>query len=114
MIFTLHEAARFSDGTPVTADDVLFSYEILRDEGLPSFRANIPLTLAGAEVLDARRIRFDFNPDSQLRGRIEAAGGLPVFSRASHEASGLPFSDSRLTPLVGSGPYVLGTVDTGR
>ena len=114
VIFTLHEAARFSDGTPVTADDVLFSYEILRDEGLPSFRANIPLTLAGAEVLDARRIRFDFNPDSQLRGRIEAAGGLPVFSRASHEASGLPFSDSRLTPLVGSGPYVLGTVDPGR
>ena len=114
VIFTLHEAARFSDGTPVTADDVLFSYEILRDEGLPSFRANIPLTLAGAEVLDARRIRFDFNPDSQLRGLIEAAGGLPVFSRASHEASGLPFSDSRLTPLVGSGPYVLGTVDPGR
>ena len=114
VIFTLREGARFSDGTPVTADDVLFSYEILRDEGLPSFRANIPLTLAGAEVLDARTIRFDFNPDSQLRGRIEAAGGLPVFSRASHEASGLEFSASRLTPLVGSGPYVVERVDPGR
>ena len=114
VIFTLREGVRFSDGTPVTADDVLFSYEILRDEGLPSFRANIPLTIAGAEVLDAQRIRFDFNPDSQLRGRIEAAGGLPVFSRASHEASGLPFSDSRLTPLTGSGPYMLGEVDPGR
>lgn len=114
VIFTLREGASFSDGTPVTADDVLFSYEILRDEGLPSFRANIPLTIAGAEVLDARSIRFDFNPDSQLRGRIEAAGGLPVFSRASHEASGLAFADSRLTPLVGSGPYVLGEVDPGR
>jgi microcin C transport system substrate-binding protein len=114
VIFTLRDGVRFSDGTPVTADDVLFSYEILRDEGLPSFRANIPLTIAGATVLDDRRIRFDFNPDSQLRGRIEAAGGLPVFSRASHLASGLPFSDSRLTPLVGSGPYVLGSVDPGR
>lgn len=114
VIFTLREGARFSDGTPVTADDVLFSYEILRDEGLPSFRANIPLTIAGAEVLDARTIRFDFNPDSQLRGRIEAAGGLPVFSRASHEASGLEFSASRLTPLVGSGPYVVERVDPGR
>jgi len=114
VIFTIREGVRFSDGTPVTADDVLFSYEILRDEGLPSFRANIPLTIAGAEVLDAQRIRFDFNPDSQLRGRIEAAGGLPVFSRASHEASGLPFSDSRLTPLTGSGPYMLGEVDPGR
>ena len=114
VIFTLREGALFSDGSPVTADDVLFSYEILRDEGLPSFRANIPLTIASAEVLDTQRIRFDFNPESQLRGRIEAAGGLPVFSRASHEASGLPFADSRLTPLVGSGPYVLGEVDPGR
>ena len=114
VIFTLRAGAQFSDGTPVTADDVLFSYEILRDEGLPSFRASIPLTIAGAEVLDDRRIRFDFNPDSQLRGRIEAAGGLPVFSRASHEASGLPFSEGRLTPLTGSGPYVVGEVDPGR
>ena len=114
VIFTIHPDARFSDGTPVTADDVLFSYEILRDEGLPSFRANIPLTIAGAEVLDERRIRFDFNPESQVRGRIEAAGGLPIFSRASHEASGLEFAESRLEPLVGSGPYVLGSVDPGR
>ncbi|NKX43064.1 extracellular solute-binding protein [Roseicyclus persicicus] len=114
VIFTLREGARFSDGTPVTARDVQFSYEILRDEGLPSFRANIPLTIAGAEVLDERRIRFDFNPDSQIRGRIEAAGGLPVFSEASHIASGLPFADSRLTPLIGSGPYVLREVDPGR
>jgi len=113
VVFTLREEARFSDGTPVTADDVLFSYEILRDEGLPSFRANIPLTLSGAEVIDARTIRFDFNPDSQLRGRVEAAGGLPVFSRASHEASGLAFSESRPVPLIGSGPYVLGPVFMG-
>jgi microcin C transport system substrate-binding protein len=114
VIFTIREEATFSDGTPVTADDVLFSYEILRDEGLPSFRANLPNTIAGAEVLDERRIRFDFNPDSQLRGRIEAAGGLPVFSRASHEASGLDFDESRLEPLTGSGPYILGEVDPGR
>ena len=61
VIFTLRDGAQFSDGTPVTADDVLFSYEILRDEGLPSFRANIPLTIDSAEVLDDRRTRFDFN-----------------------------------------------------
>jgi microcin C transport system substrate-binding protein len=114
VIFTIREEARFSDGTPVTAQDVLFSYEILRDEGLPSFRANIPLTIAGAEVIDARTIRFDFNPESQLRGRIEAAGGLPVFSEASHVASGLEFAESRLEPLVGSGPYVVERVDPGR
>jgi microcin C transport system substrate-binding protein len=114
VIFTLRPEAQFSDGTPVTAQDVLFSYEILRDEGLPSFRANLPLTIAGAEVIDDRTIRFDFNPDSQLRGRIEAAGSLPVFSEASHVASGLEFAESRLEPLVGSGPYVVERVDPGR
>jgi microcin C transport system substrate-binding protein len=113
VIFTLREEARFSDGSPVTADDVVFSYEILRDEGLPSFRASIGLTLAGAEALDDRRVRFDFNPDAPLRGRIDNAGGLPVFSRASHEASGLGFDESRLEPLVGSGPYVLGRIEVG-
>jgi microcin C transport system substrate-binding protein len=114
VIFTLREEATFSDGTPVTAQDVLFSYEILRDEGLPSFRANLPNTIAGAEVLDDRRIRFDFNPESQLRGRLGTAGGLPVFSQASHESSGLDFNESRLEPLVGSGPYIVGEIDPGR
>jgi len=113
VIFTIRAQARFSDGTPVTADDALFSYEILRDEGLPSFRASIVKTIAGAEVLNDRQIRFTFAEDAPLRGRIESAGGLPIFSRASHDASGLPFEDSRLVPLVGSGPYVLGELDVG-
>lgn len=114
VIFTLRGEAAFSDGTPITSQDVLFSYEILRDEGLPSFRASIPRTIASAEVIDDRSIRFDFNPDAPLRGRIEAAGGLPVFSEASHIAAGIPFEDSRLEPLVGSGPYVLGEVEPGQ
>ena len=114
VIFTLRPEVQFSDGTPVTADDVLFSYEILRDEGLPSFRASLPMTIESAEVVGPREIKFTFNPESPLRGRIEAAGGLPVFSRASHEASGLAFEDSRLTPLIGSGPYVLGEADPGQ
>lgn len=113
VIFTLRPEARFSDGTPVTADDVVFSYEILRDEGLPSFRASIGLTIAGAEALDDGRVRFDFNPDAPLRGRIDSAGGLPVFSRASHEASGLGFDESRLEPLMGSGPYIVDRIDVG-
>lgn len=113
VIFTIREEARFSDGTPVTADDALFSYEIMRDEGLPSFRANLPLTIASAEVIDERSIRFDFNPDAPDRVRIQTAGTLPIFSRASHEASGLEFTEQRLEPLTGSGPYVLDEVEPG-
>lgn len=114
VIFTLREGVAFSDGTPITAQDVLFSYEIMRDEGLPSFRANLPLTLESAEVLDDRRIQFNFNPDAPIRVRIGSAGGLPVISQASHEASGLDFEEARLEPLIGSGPYVLGDVESGQ
>ncbi|MEM1272198.1 MAG: extracellular solute-binding protein [Pseudomonadota bacterium] len=114
IIFTLRDGVTFSDGTPMTSQDVLFSYEILRDEGLPSFRANLPNTIASAEILDERRIRYVFNPDAPIRGRVGSAGGLPVFSQASHIASGLGFDESRLEPLVGSGPYVLGDVESGQ
>lgn len=113
VIFKIRDAAKFSDGTPVTAQDALFSYEILRDEGLPSLIANIGKTIAGATVLNDREIRYDFNPDAPMRGRVEYAGGLPVFSQASHIASGLAFEDSRLEPLIGSSPYVLGDMDVG-
>ncbi|MCY4168233.1 MAG: extracellular solute-binding protein [Rhodobacter sp.] len=113
VIFSIRDEARFSDGSNLTAHDAMFSYEILRDEGLPSFRASIVKTIAGAEVLDDRRIRFTFAETAPIRGRIEAAGGLPVFSRASHEASGIAFSESRLEPLTGSGAYVLDTIDVG-
>ena len=114
VIFTLREGITFSDGSPMTANDVLFSYEILRDEGLPSFQASIPLTIESAEVIDDRTIRFVFNPDAPMRGRIESAGGLPVFSQASHIASGMAFEDSRLEPLIGSGAYTLGEVEPGQ
>ncbi|MDM7459675.1 MAG: ABC transporter substrate-binding protein, partial [Paracoccus sp. (in: a-proteobacteria)] len=62
VIFNLRPEARFSDGTPLTAHDVLFSYETLRDQGLSSFRMVIAQQVAGAEVLDDHRIRFDFVP----------------------------------------------------
>lgn len=114
VIFTLRDNVAFSDGTPMTSQDVLFSYEIMRDEGLPSFRASLPLTIASAEIVDERSVRFDFNPDAPLRGRIEAAGGLPIFSEASHIAAGIPFEDSRLEPLIGSGPYTLAEVEPGQ
>ena len=113
-IFKIRDEAKFSDGSDVTADDAVFSYEILRDEGLPSFRASIIKTIAGVEALDGKRVKFTFAETAPLRGRIESAGGLPIFSRASHEAAGIPFEDTRLEPLIGSGAYVLGELDVGK
>ncbi|QJD15488.1 ABC transporter substrate-binding protein [Paracoccus sanguinis] len=113
-IFTLREGIRFSDGTPMTSADVLFSYEQLRDKGLSSFRAVIAQMVAKAEVLDDRRVRFTFTPDYPRRDVIQAAGGLPIFSKADFEANHRDLGESSNLPYVGSGPYLFDRADIGR
>ncbi len=113
-IFTLREGIRFSDGTPMTSADVLFSYEQLRDKGLSSFRAVIAQMVAKAEVLDDRRVRFTFTPDYPRRDVIQAAGGLPIFSKADLEADHRDLGESSNLPYVGSGPYLFDRADIGR
>ncbi|MGB6566471.1 MAG: ABC transporter substrate-binding protein, partial [Xanthobacteraceae bacterium] len=57
--FTLNPAAHFSDGTPVTSQDVVFSWQLLRDHGRPNYRTYYA-KVAKAETPDARTVRFDF------------------------------------------------------
>lgn len=114
VIFNLRPEARFSDGTPLTADDVLFSYETLRDKGLSSFRVIIKQQVAQAEVLDDHRIKFTFTPDYPRRDVIQSVGGLPVFSRADFEANDRDLEQTMQVPLVGSGPYVFDNADLNR
>jgi microcin C transport system substrate-binding protein len=114
VIFTLHENATFSDGTPVTAEDVLFSYELFREKGLPSFRAVLQTQVASAEVLDTRRIRYVFPEDQPKRDLIQTVGGLPVFSKAHYEANGLDLEENSMTPFLGSGAYVPAKLDVGK
>lgn len=114
VIFHLRPEARFSDGTPLTAEDVLFSYETLRDRGLSSFRNVIAQKVAGAEVLDDHRIRFTFVPGSPRRDVIQSAGGLPVFSRADFEANERDLEQPMQAAFIGSGPYVFDRADPNR
>ncbi|MDP1667996.1 extracellular solute-binding protein [Phaeovulum sp.] len=114
VIFTLRAEARFSDGSPLTAEDVLFSYELLRDKGLSSFRGVISQMIAGAEVLDPLHIKFTFMPDFPRRDVIQAAGGLPVFSKAEFTSSGRDLQETSNIPYIGSGPYVFDSADEGR
>ncbi|MEP4248307.1 extracellular solute-binding protein [Tateyamaria sp.] len=111
VIYTLRPEAKFSDGTPVTAEDVVFSYDILVSEGRPSFK-NTFRDFKNVEALDAGRVKFTFNPEGPLRELILTAGGIPVFSKAYYD--GRDFGESSLEAPIGSGPYVLGDIDSGR
>ncbi len=114
VIFNMRPEARFSDGTPLTAEDVVYSYELLRDKGLPSFRAAIVKSIASAEVLDPHKVKFTFTAEAARRDVIQTAGGLPVFSKKYYEDSGADFEESTLIPATGSGPYLLEELDPPR
>ncbi|MDQ2066817.1 extracellular solute-binding protein [Xinfangfangia sp. CPCC 101601] len=105
VIFNLREDVRFSDGTPLTAEDVLFSFDTLRTKGLNDFRVVFNQYVADAEVLDPHRIKFTFVEGVPTRDLPEMVGGLSVFSKAHYEANGLDLAESTLTPYLGSGAY---------
>jgi len=112
--FTLREDVTFSSGVPLTAEDVVFSYETFRDKGLPSFRAVLSTQVETAEAIDPQTVRFVFKDGVPTRDLPATVGGLPIFSKADFDARGIDFEDSTLEPLVGSGAYILDNMDIGR
>lgn len=107
VIFNIRPEARFSDGTPITADDALFSYEILLEKGLPEFRAILSQQVQRVEVLGEHRIKYVFNPDFPFRDLPALVGGFPLFSRADYVNNNRDFEASSMEPMLGSGPYLL-------
>ena len=111
VIFHMRPEARFRDGTPVTAHDVVFSYETLLEKGRPTFRTTFS-DFTNVEALDDHTVRFDFNPDGPLRELLMTAGGIPVLSEAYYDT--VDFEEASLEAPMGSGPYTLGDIDPGR
>ncbi|MGA3310552.1 MAG: extracellular solute-binding protein [Xanthobacteraceae bacterium] len=108
--FRLDPAARFSDGVPVTADDVIFSWRLLRDHGRPNHRTYYSKVIK-AESLDARTVRFDCS-GSNDRELPLILGLMPVLPK--HAIDVTTFEDTTLAKPVGSGPYVVAEVDPGK
>ena len=114
VIFTLRNNVTFSDGSPLTAQDVLFSYNLLKQKGLPSFRAVLEKDVKNAELISDLKIKFTFNDDVPKRDLINTVGGLPIFSEKYFTDNKVDFEASTLTPALGSGPYILDKVDVGK
>ena len=107
--FRLDPKARFSDGKPVLADDVLFSWALLRDKGRPNHRQYYA-KITKAEALDARTVRFDFGGAND-RELALILGLMPVLPR--HAVNPTTFEDTTMVGPIGSGPYRVSAVKPG-
>lgn len=108
--FDLRPEAKFSDGQPVTAQDVVWSFNTLKAEGAPFYRAYYG-AVTKAEAESPTRVKFTF-AEAGNRELPLIIGQLPVLPE--HYWQGKNFADSTLTPPVGSGPYAIGDFTAGR
>ncbi|NOD83254.1 extracellular solute-binding protein [Ruegeria sp. HKCCD6119] len=108
--FTLREEARFSDGSPVTIDDVIWSYETLGTQGHLRYRG-LWGKIDSIEQTGPRSVRITFNePDREL---ALLAGMRPILKKAQWE--GKNFADAQLHDVpIGTGPYVIESYEAGR
>lgn len=107
--FTLREEARFADGSPVTPEDVLWSFETLGTQGSPRYAAAWA-KIAKAEKTGPRTVRFTFNTEDRELPLI--LGLRPILKKAQWD--GKDFTVSSLEAIIGSGPYVIGPFEPGR
>jgi microcin C transport system substrate-binding protein len=114
VIFNLRKDVTFSDGSPMTADDVLFSYELFRDKGIPEFRSVSNAKFQSVEVLDPYRIKFTFTPGTSFRDMPAQAGSSPIFSKKDYEENQRDLEKSSLEPFLGTGAYVLESFKPGQ
>lgn len=111
VIFTLREAATFSDGEPVKPEDVVFTVETLKAKGSPRFQLRLK-DIAGATVISDRAVRIDFAEGAPTRDLIADFGQLQILPAHYYETT--EFDRSTLVPPLGSGPYLVRDLTAGR
>ncbi len=112
--FTINPKARFSDGSPITSEDVVFSLQTLKSDKVHPFYPFYYQDIKEAKILDSHRVQFLFNRANRELHMIAAQ--IPVLSKAfyaRHSFSG-EGSLENMTPPIGSGPYIVKSVNQGR
>jgi microcin C transport system substrate-binding protein len=108
--FTLRPEARWHDGKPVTVDDVIFSFNTLKEKGLPFYRAYYKNVIK-AEAEGERRVKFTFE-ETTNRELPLILGQLPILPKHYYEK--VEFDKTTLEPPLGSGPYRIKSLEPGR
>lgn len=110
VIFTLRDGAVWHDGQPITADDVVWTFETLTTDGRPQYRAYYA-NVVKAEALDAKRVKFTFDQGGN-RELPMIVGELSILPK--HYWESRDFTATTLEPPIGSGPYKIASFDQGR
>ena len=108
--YKLRSEAKFSDGSPITPEDVIFSYEVLRDKGHPFYRSYYK-DVVKAEKIGSDQVKFTFHDGTNTELPM-IMGQLPVLSKKFWQ--GKDFAATTLEPILGSGPYKITDVSPGR
>lgn len=109
--FKLRPEAKFADGSPITADDVVFSFNILKEKGHPvAFRRQLR-DVTKATALDPHTVRYEFKGEL-IRDLPLIVAGLPVLPKAWWATRN--FEQSSLEKPLASGPYEIGNFQPGR
>jgi len=109
LAFDIDERATFSDGKPVTAEDVLFTFELLKTKGKPFHRSSLG-RVTKAEAPSLRRVVFELG-DGSNRELPLVIGAMPIF--AKHATNAETFGETSFKPALGSGPYLVSEVRPG-
>jgi peptide/nickel transport system substrate-binding protein len=109
IVFHLDPRARFSDGAPVTPDDVLFSFDLLQRKGRPGQRDAFA-HFRKADAPDAQSVRFDLAPGAD-REAILVLAAMPVLPRKGVDSD--RFDQANMATPIGSGPYVIREAKAG-
>ncbi|ESZ56223.1 bicyclomycin resistance protein [Mesorhizobium sp. L103C119B0] len=108
--FHLNPNAKWSDGDPVTPDDVLFTYDVFTDKGRPPYRDRMSL-IAKLEKTGDHSVRFTFN-DKANRETPLIIALTPIIPK--HAFNKDTFDKTTLKPVIGSGPYIIDKVQPGQ
>ncbi|MGE8943735.1 extracellular solute-binding protein [Leptospira interrogans] len=109
VMFDMRPEARFSDGSELTAEDAVFSFEMLKEKGHPAYRISLR-DVVKAEALDKHKVRYTFQGNN-LRDLPLIVAGLPIMSKAYYSKRN--FDETTLEQPLGSGPYKISDFKQG-
>lgn len=114
VIFNLRDDVTFSDGSPFTADDIVFFHELIMEQGLPEYVTVVEGYISNVEALDTYQVKFTFTDEAPRRDVIGIAGSNRAFSKVWFAETGARLDESTDVPFLGTAAYVVGSYDTNR